>query len=182
MFQPPIWSSALLLAACSAPADDPASSALQPTGEAAADTVSERSSEIDLPEDFAGSGWRVQDETGARYITYLDADGRFRDLRNGDPFTTGAWEVDAEERICFMPDGPDGADDEDAEATSDMPGRPAQPTLRQPTLRTCWRPQRMASDGAMALIGPSGRRIHAMPVEYLAPPTQDDPDAAPDDR
>ena len=38
------------------------------------------------PEVFAATAWRVLAADGARYTTYLDQDGTYRDLRNGDEF------------------------------------------------------------------------------------------------
>ena len=75
---------ALALAACS------------PTGNTAGGTIgtdgletvatTEPSSSRTVPEAFSSTAWRAIAEDGARYVTEIDPDGTYRDLRNGDPW------------------------------------------------------------------------------------------------
>ena len=73
----------MALPACTPASDEGDSSALtpqqvvSPSGEPA-------------PEVFVATAWRAVAADGARYTTYLDADGTYRDLRNGDPWQTGS--------------------------------------------------------------------------------------------
>lgn len=138
----PFSALALGLAACS-DAEQVASEAA--SGQAAnSETSAEPGAE--LPADYIQTAWRVIAEDGARYTTYLDANGRYRDLRNGDPYQEGDWESDSEERLCFLPDAENGA-------------------------RRCWAPERMGSDGEMIASGPGGREIALQRVDY-APPAE----------
>ena len=159
------------LAACSAPEE--AGVSVDPESASQVDATDE-TVEAEMPSDFAGTAWRVNDEEGARYTTFLDPGGRYRDHRNGDPFQEGAWEIDAEERICFTPD------DEEGDAGDDAPGADGDAETdgdRSAVNRTCWRPDRMASDDTLLLHSQSGRRIRATKVDYTGPnaPEDDEP-------
>lgn len=99
-----------------------------------------------LPNEFSRTAWRARDESGALYTTFLDPAGRYRDLRNGDPWQQGAWEYDEENRICFTPDA--GA-----------------------SLGQCWHPERMDEGGRMLVTSASGRRVRLESVEYRRPET-----------
>jgi hypothetical protein len=141
----------LVLAAC-APAgqsgDESAATpetALTPTGEPA-------------PEIFSATAWRAVAEDGARYTTYLDPDGTYRDLRNGDPWQTGSWTYDEGARpklLCFTPD------DENA-------------------IERCWEPGRMSGD-TMRAESDGGLTIELERVDYELPaegePAEDEPEA-----
>lgn len=106
-----------------------------------------------LPNEFSRTAWRARDESGALYTTFLDPAGRYRDIRNGDPWQQGAWEYDAEDRICFTPDAED-------------------------SLAQCWRPERMDEGGHMIVTSGSGRRVQLESVEYRRPeaPVEDELD------
>jgi len=97
-----------------------------------------------LPNEFSRTAWRVRGEEGALYTTFLDPGGRYRDLRNGDPWQKGAWEYDAQERICFTPDA-------------------------ESSLGQCWRPERMDPSGQMIVTSSSGRRVRLESAEYRPP-------------
>jgi len=97
-----------------------------------------------LPNEFSRTAWRARDENGALYTTFLDPGGRYRDMRNGDPWQQGAWEYDEEDRICFTPDAED-------------------------SLYQCWRPERMDQSGHMIVTSASGRRVQLESVEYRRP-------------
>ena len=76
------------------------------------------------PDGFAATAWRALAADGARYTTYLDQDGTYRDLRNGDPWQTGEWTyADGEDgkRLCLRPDADTG-------------------------IERCWEPDRMRGD------------------------------------
>ena len=101
------------------------------------------------PEVFAATAWRVLAADGARYTTYLDQDGTYRDLRNGDPWQTGEWTyADGEDgkRLCLRPDADTG-------------------------IERCWEPDRMRGD-MMRLEGETGTLIELESVEYVLPSAQ----------
>ena len=147
---------ATVLSGCAAGGDTPAEPAETATPQ---DAAASDPADTPLPDDYAGTAWQVSDADGARYITHLDPDGTYRDLRNGDPLQQGTWSVDAEDRICFSAPF---AQDEDA---TDAEG-----------LETCWRPHHMAGEGELLLHGQSGRRIMATRVEYS--PADEDNDTS----
>lgn len=97
-----------------------------------------------LPDEFSRTAWRTRDESGAQYTTFLDPAGRYRDMRNGDPWREGAWKYDSEDRICFTPDG-------------------------ENSLGQCWNPERMDDGGRMIVTSASGRRVRLESVEYRRP-------------
>lgn len=96
------------------------------------------------PEVFAGTAWRSMAEDGARFTTYLDEDGTYRDLRNGDDWQTGTWRyVEAGPLLCFIPEGEDVAE-------------------------TCWKPGKMRGD-TMVATDAGDRRIELEKVAYAPP-------------
>lgn len=102
---------------------------------------------------FAGTAWRVMAEDGARYVTMLDEDGTYRDLRNGDPWQVGDWTyADSPDgkQLCLKPDHEDG-------------------------LERCWQPEKMKGD-TMIATGPGERRIELTRVDYTAPELQEEGD------
>ena len=108
------------------------------------------------PDGFAATAWRTLAAGGARYTTYLDQDGTYRDLRNGDPWQTGEWTyADGEDgkRLCLRPDADTG-------------------------IERCWEPDRMRGD-MMRLEGETGTLIELESVEYVLPSAQ--PSDASDD-
>ena len=111
----------------------------------------------DIPTDFARTAWRIEDSDGARYTTYLDDGGRYRDFRNGDLWHVGSWEVDDEGRLCLSPEQDaagreSGADDAQGSQTS-----------------FCWTPRGMDGDGGMIIKASSGKRVRLQQVDYEAP-------------
>lgn len=136
---------AALLAACT-PADSGADEA-ETTAEA---TPTDTPSDDPAPEVFAATAWRATAEDGARYITYLDADGTYRDIRNGDPWQTGSWTYDAAsgtKLLCFTPDDENG-------------------------VQRCWKPGAISGD-TMEATSDSGKRIALDRMEYQAPAEDD---------
>ncbi|MFW2349771.1 hypothetical protein [Qipengyuania sp.] len=136
------------LAACSAQETDEGT---PPTATDASANATPTPSEAPAPEALAATAWRTLSEDGARYTTYLDPDGSYRDLRNGDPWQTGSWRyIDGEEgkRLCFKPDDENG-------------------------LERCWEPGRVSGD-TMRAKGDSGITIELERVEYQPPAEADD--------
>lgn len=131
----------LALAACSAGNDqeaDPAPVSESDFGAAPSDAPA--------PEAFAGTAWRAIARDGARYTTYLDTDGRYRDLRNGDPWHSGSWrylEGEDNRRLCLKPDDENG-------------------------LERCWEPGRMSGE-TMRAESDSGTLIELERVDYQPP-------------
>ena len=100
--------------------------------------------------EFSDTAWRVMAEDGARYVTYIDADGTYRDFRNGEPWQEGSWKFDPAEEsgdgvdlLCFMPDAEDGSE-------------------------RCWEPGRLLDDELIVTSG-GGRRVALEKVTYSAP-------------
>lgn len=141
-----ILAAALLLAACSDAADHGASleTPQQAAMEGEAPDAETAAPPPPLPNEFSRTAWRTRDESGAQYTTFLDPAGRYRDMRNGDPWQEGAWEYDDEDRICFTPDAEDA-------------------------LGQCWNPERMDDGGRMIVTSASGRRVRLESVEYRRP-------------
>ncbi len=142
----------LALGAC-APSADNSNSAV-PSSPAAAAMAASTPSADPAPEGFAATAWRADAENGARYTTYLDPDGTYRDLRNGDPWQRGSWSYTAgdEARLCFTPEAEGG-------------------------VRRCWTPEPL-SDETMAATDAQGRRIELERVEYAPPPEAPDDSAS----
>lgn len=131
-----IASLALAAMACTPAEEEPATEGEAPAAEASGKPV-----EGPAPEVFAGTAWRSTAEDGARFTTYLDEDGTYRDIRNGDQWQTGTWRyVEAGPLLCFIPDGDDVAE-------------------------TCWKPGKMRGD-TMVATDADDRRIELERVEY----------------
>ena len=114
-----------------------------PAEPATSDAPAQANTNPNVPDEYADTAWRVVAEDGARYVTYLDSDGTYRDLRNGDPFQTGEWAfVDGPNggQLCFNPD------DENSR-------------------ESCWQPETMRDDSLFAR-GPEDRRIELTRVEH----------------
>lgn len=131
---------AAALAACSATESegDGAGAAGEPAATGSADAGAA------VPDDFVGTAWRAEGRDGARYTTHLDAEGRYRDRRDGAPWHQGTWERAGEDRLCLTPDG-DGA------------------------APRCWTIERLDRDGTMTIAGPDGTRVALTEVDYAAP-------------
>jgi hypothetical protein len=90
------------LAGC-APPDNSSASAV-----AAVDPVPEDNAGSERPssgDDIAigGTGWLSIGTDGAVLTTHLDADGTYRDYRNGEFLYVGSWERREDRRLCFVP-------------------------------------------------------------------------------
>ena len=141
---------AALLSACNA-ADEAPAPASETTASGASDEAASATATA-MPGEYAETAWRATSEDGARYTTYLDRDGTYRDLRNGDPWQTGQWTFNStgEQRLCFTPDAEDGAE-------------------------RCWTPQSMQGD-TMVATGGGDRRIELTRIDYQLPDTDSSAD------
>lgn len=139
-------SPALALAACS-PASDgaDASEADAASGEAAAQAPSA------LP--LSESGWLTVGSDGAVQTTFFDANGRYRDLRNGVELAGGSWEQRTDGTICFEPDAGLGA---------------------------CWETMAPDENGTAIATNADGKSIAIKQVTYIAPPQSEDSEAETD--
>ncbi len=125
----------LFLAACAQE-----NTAAEPTDTATSEPSSDNPN---LPAEYLETAWRTMAEDGARYVTYLDSDGTYRDLRNGDAFQTGTWAfADGPNggQLCFNPEGENARE-------------------------SCWQPEVMRDD-SLFVRGPEDRRIELTRVEY----------------
>ena len=98
------------------------------------------------PDSFAESAWLTRAEDGARFVTYFDPDGTYRDMRNGDFLQAGSWtyaDGPGGKQICLEPDA-DGS------------------------VKMCWQPDTMDGD-TMTATGPEDRRIELERTTYVAP-------------
>ena len=91
---------------------------------------------------MAETAWLSVSSAGAVYTTFLDPDGRYRDLRDGQVVYTGSWEQNAASELCFTPDTGRG---------------------------TCWRHGLPGLDGVMRATDRDGRAIEVKRISYAPP-------------
>jgi len=109
---------------------------------------------------MAETAWLSVSRDGEVFTTYVDRDGRYRDLRNGAVAFAGTWEQNADGRICFEPDAGD---------------------------RACWDHGAPDKDGTMRMTHTDGRAIIVKSVNYTLPAildgdnTSDSPNDSPVD-
>lgn len=153
----PLVAFIMLLAACN-PAQDAATNEtavqLAPGGEAAgAASASDSPQGTDAGEDagpspeelaLVNTAWRVSGEDGAIYTTFFDPEGKYRDLKNGEPWHDGTWERVDDGRLCFTP--------------SDEDRTPA-----------CWALGKHRKNGTMRVTSEEGREVMLQQITYLAP-------------
>jgi hypothetical protein len=158
-----LFASILLLAGCNQPQEQgsdetaevtPAQEADGEAGDTAPATGVDAEPTPDAtptPEELAmtGTAWRVVGEDGAIYTTFLDAEGEYRDMKNGDPWAEGTWERLADGRLCFTPSDEDRAGG-------------------------CWSLGKHNTDGSMRVTSDAGREIELQQVTYLAPANGDE--------
>jgi hypothetical protein len=87
---------------------------------------------------------------GARFATYFDAGGTYRELRNGDPYQTGTWRREGEQ-LCLDPDLEGAAGG-------------------------CWEPGRMRDEQLIMTSVADGRRIELDRIDYVPPAPDDEED------
>ena len=110
--------------------------------DAAAAANDDAASEEDMV--LPSSAWRVTGEDGAIYTTFFDADGLYRDMKNGDAWADGAWERLGDGRVCFTPS-------EESRAGA------------------CWSLGRESREGTMRVTSDDGREVELQRVTYIAP-------------
>lgn len=140
----------LTLAACEAPADGSGETASAPEApaEEAADAASAEADSADLV--FTESGWLTVGADGGVQTTFLDAGGRYRDLRNGEQVAQGEWQQRPDGSLCFEPDTGFGA---------------------------CWTIEPLEDDGSAIAVNGEGKRIEVRRVSYIGPDVSEDADA-----
>ncbi|MEE1876577.1 hypothetical protein [Altererythrobacter litoralis] len=146
----PLFACILLLAGCNPPQDtagNEAAASPSPAEEAVADAVGAAETPVPKPSTadiaMANTAWRVTGEEGAIYTTFLDPDGRYRDLKNGDPWQEGTWERLADGRLCFTPE------DETRSGA-------------------CWTLGKESDEGTMRVTSDAGREVELQQVTYIA--------------
>ena len=135
------------LSACAPAADEAESDSATTEG------TSEDSDGQQAPEAFAETAWRITAEDGARYVTYFDVGGTYRDLRNGDPWQQGEWtyaDGPSGKQLCMLPASGTGVE-------------------------SCWQPGKVNGD-TMIATGPEDRRIELTRVTYEAPAASEGPE------
>lgn len=133
----------IALAAC-APAED-ASGDDTANGDAATEAEAVTQSARDMA--MTGSGWLTIGGDGAVQTTFLDPDGRYRDLRNGAFVAGGSWERRTDGRVCFEPDQGLGA---------------------------CWEIGSVEEDGSAIATDGGGKRVLIKQIGYIAPEPADE--------
>lgn len=130
----------LILAACAAEeaASETEEEASTDTG-ASDNTLSEESMEM------AETAWLSVTADGEVFTTYLDGDGRYRDVSGGTLRFGGTWEQTPDRELCFTPDEGEGA---------------------------CWEHRSPGLNGTMRATATDGRAIEVKKVSYT-PPTPD---------
>lgn len=132
-----------LLSACSAQTAEEEAAAEQ---EVAGEETAAADGKTPEPREFAGTAWRSMAEDGARFVTYIDAGGTYRDLRNGDSFQQGAWTWNADgfsRKLCFTPEADGGVE-------------------------RCWSVSPV-EDGVMIVTGLDDKQVELERVDYVLP-------------
>ena len=91
---------------------------------------------------MAETAWLSVSDDGVVYKTYLDPDGRYRDIRDGEVAYSGTWEQSASGELCFDPDSGAAA---------------------------CWAHGSPGLDGLMRATRPDGRAIELKRISYTPP-------------
>ena len=113
---------------------------------------------------MAETAWLSVSAQGEVFTTFLDSDGRYRDVNDGGVRFSGAWEQDETGQLCFTPD------------TGPADGPPQ-----------CWEHGAPGLGGIMRATNDAGRAIELKQVAYTPPapaarsqPDESDPTAASD--
>jgi len=102
---------------------------------------------------MAETAWLSVSEEGVVYTTFLDPDGRYRDIRDGQIAYQGTWEQNASSELCFSPDNAMGA---------------------------CWEHGAPGLDGVMRATNRAGRSIEVKRITYTPRAAPAPSDAATD--
>lgn len=133
--------SALALAGCAETSNEDSTESAADTPEAAATPDESSTEDTDIA--VSESGWLTVGTDGAVQQTYFDPDGRYRDLRNGEPFGEGAWEQRPDGKVCFEPDSGRG---------------------------DCWETAKADESGEASATNGEGKTITIKQITYLPPP------------
>ena len=142
----------LLVAACS-PADtgnesnESAAAALEDGIDGGEAEQPGKSADLAKSPDLERTAWRAIAADGAVYTTFLDPDGRYRDLRNGDAWRDGNWHRNDDGQLCFTP------------ADENLAG-------------DCWTLKKPNSNGVMRATNNADLSIRLQQVTYIAPDDQ----------
>ena len=96
---------------------------------------------------MADTAWLSITEQGEVFTTYLDGDGRYRDVRGGEVIYGGVWEQNQDRELCFTADAGES---------------------------TCWAHGAPGLNGVMRATNGAGRAIEVKKVVYTAPPVLGD--------
>lgn len=136
---------ALALSSCAAEGEESSSEDTVAAPEAGATPEIEPPSDTDIS--VSESGWLTVGNDGAVQTTFFDADGRYRDLRNGEPFAEGSWEQRPDGRVCFEPDSGRG---------------------------DCWETDKADENGEASATNGDGKVVAIKQITYLAPPQEEE--------
>lgn len=136
---------AAALTACAPEGGDASTDAV--AGEQGDTTQDAPSSTLVLSE----TGWLTVGSDGAVQTTFFDANGRYRDLRNGQLVAGGQWELRPPRTVCFEPDSGVGA---------------------------CWETGALDADGSATVTNGDGKAIEIKRVTYIAAPAEDADESA----
>ncbi|MEE4204850.1 MAG: hypothetical protein V2I39_01065 [Erythrobacter sp.] len=100
---------------------------------------------------MAETGWLTVGRDGSVFTTQFDADGTYRDYRNGEFVQSGTWRRREDGLLCFSP-------------------------AEQDRLGTCWETRGLDEDGTMRALDPDGRAIELRRVSYLPPAAAEEAD------
>lgn len=139
----------LTLSSCEAPADSSGEAATPSASASEAGDAADGGEKETAVLVFAESGWLTVGADGGVQTTFLDADGRYRDLRNGEQVAQGSWQQRPDGSLCFEPDTGFGA---------------------------CWTIEPLEDDGSAIAVNGEGKRIEVRRVSYIGPDASNDGD------
>lgn len=109
-----------------------------------AEPVEAEKAEAEEMATMAETAWRVLGEDGAVYTTFFDANGLYRDFKNGEALQSGSWEERDDGKLCFTPEEED-------------------------RIGECWELGKVDRDGMMKPVSDAGKTIELRQVTYMAP-------------
>lgn len=114
----------------------------EPAGETSADTAADENTLSEESLEMAETAWLSITADGEVFTTFLDGDGRYRDVSGGTVRFGGTWEQNADRELCFTPDQGEG---------------------------TCWAHRAPGLNGTMRATASDGRTIEVKKVAYTPP-------------
>ncbi len=145
LFRAFLVSAALVLAGCEAGGETQGSNGFDTPGEATSEEEGREQERIS----WSGTAWLTVSREGFAYITFIDADGRYRDYRDGTLVYTGDWRENRERELCFAPD--EGAGE-------------------------CWGLSGLQPDGTLRVADEDGGEVLLRRVTYTLPAQADEAD------